>query len=99
LRGIIFDLPTGNAKAAQQIAAAGVADRCEVVVGDFFNSVPIGADSYILKSIIHDWDDDHSVAVLKNCRRAMSSSGRLLLCRFLAHALVLKVRDQLIKVL
>jgi len=79
LRGIIFDLPTGSAKAAQQIAAAGVADRCEIVVGDFFNSVPTGADSYILKSIIHDWDDDHSVTVLKNCRRAMSSSGRLLL--------------------
>lgn len=79
LRGIVFDLPTGNAEAPQQLAAAGLADRCEVVAGDFFQSVPNGADLYILKSIIHDWDDEHSVLILKNCRRAMSAGGKLLL--------------------
>ena len=79
LRGIVFDLASGNAEAPQQLAAAGVAERCEVVVGDFFRSVPNGADAYILKSVIHDWDDDRSVLILKNCRRVMSASGKLLL--------------------
>jgi len=79
LRGIVFDLLTGNAEAPQQLAAAGVAERCEVVVGDFLRSVPNGADAYILKSVIHDWDDDRSVLILKNCHRAMSAGGKLLL--------------------
>lgn len=79
LRGIVFDLLTGNAEAPQQLAAAGVAERCEVVAGDFFRSVPNGADAYILKSVIHDWDDDRSVLILKNCRRAISGNGKLLL--------------------
>lgn len=79
LRGVVFDLQTGNAEAPQQLAAAGVAERCEVVAGDFFRSVPNGADVYVLKSVIHDWDDDRSVLILKNCRRAISGNGKLLL--------------------
>lgn len=79
LRGIVFDLPTGNAEAARKLEVAGVADRCEVLAGDFFRSVPNGADGYILKSVIHDWDDEQSIAILKNCRNAISSNGKLLL--------------------
>jgi hypothetical protein len=78
-RGIVFDLPAGNAEAARQLAAAGCRDRCDVVEGDFFHSVPNGADAYILKSIIHDWDDDRSVAILRNCCKAMSAGSKLLL--------------------
>jgi len=58
--------------------AAGVAERCETVPGDFFESVPSGADAYLLKSILHDWDDEHSLVILKNCHRAMAGQGKLL---------------------
>ena len=80
LKGIVFDLPSGSSEALRHLETAGVADRCEVVAGDFFRSVPEGADAYLLKSIIHDWDDQRGIAILKNCRNAMSSqrtpSGR-----------------------
>jgi hypothetical protein len=78
LRGVVFDLPGVGAEAPRQLAAAGVATRCQVVAGDFFRSVPDGADAYILKHIIHDWDDEQSLAILRNCRDAIAASGRLL---------------------
>jgi len=61
------------------MAAAGVADRCRIVGGDFFDHVPRGADIHILKSVIHDWDDKQSATILKNCRVALDEGGRLLL--------------------
>jgi precorrin-6B methylase 2 len=79
LRGIVFDSPSGSAEAPRQLEAAGLADRCEVIAGDFFRSVPSGADAYILKSIIHDWGDERSVTILRNCREAISADGKLLL--------------------
>src|SRR5262245_41152594 len=79
LRGILYDQPQVVAGARQQIAAKGLAERCEIVGGDFFESVPSGADAYILKYIIHDWDDDKSHVVLRNCHRAMADEGKLLL--------------------
>ena len=79
LRGVVFDLPSGNAEAPRQLAAAGVAERCRVIAGDFFHSVPSGADAYILKSVIHDWDDERSVTILRNCRTAIAPGGKLLL--------------------
>jgi hypothetical protein len=53
-------------------------DRCEVVEGDFFESVPAGADAYILKRVLHDWNDDIAVSLLGRCREAMSRDGRAL---------------------
>lgn len=79
LRGILFDLPHAAEGAAKQIEAAGLLGRCEFVAGDFFEDVPAGADAYILKSVIHDWDDTRSVAILRNVHRAMAPQGRLLL--------------------
>ena len=61
------------------LAQAGVADRCTVVGGSFFESVPAGADAYILKLIIHDWDDERAAAILRQCRAAMSPGATLLL--------------------
>jgi hypothetical protein len=79
LRGILFDQPHVIEDARQIVAEAGVAGRCELVGGSFFEAVPAGGDAYILRNIIHDWDDDQAVAILTNCRRAMVEGARLVL--------------------
>ena len=79
LRGTVFDLPSGVAEASQKLGAAGVAARCDIIAGDFFRSVPEAADAYILKYVIHDWDDEQSVAILSNCRKAMHRASNILL--------------------
>ena len=79
LRGVIFDLPHSRDSALQHLTAAGLAGRCEFIGGDFFESVPAGADAYLLKWVIHDWDDQRSVAILRTCRRAMAPGSKLLL--------------------
>jgi orsellinic acid C2-O-methyltransferase len=79
MQGILFDLPAGVVEAPAAIKAAGVADRVTIVEGSFFDSVPAGADLYLLKSIIHDWDDEPATAILKTCAGAMASHARLVL--------------------
>ncbi|HVF01819.1 MAG TPA: methyltransferase [Rubrobacteraceae bacterium] len=79
LRGILFDQPHVVADAKDLLERAGVADRCEVVSGSFFEAVPEGADAYLLKSIIHDWDDAAAIEILRKCRAAMADTARLLL--------------------
>jgi ubiquinone/menaquinone biosynthesis C-methylase UbiE len=79
LHGIVFDQPQVVERAQKQIAESGLAERCEAVGGDFFQEVPHGADAYILKHVIHDWNDDRAVTILKNCHRAMGESGKLLI--------------------
>jgi O-methyltransferase domain/Domain of unknown function (DUF4062) len=64
---------------ALMLAECGVDGRAEFVAGSFFESVPAGADAYILKSVIHDWDDDRSLVIFKNCREAMKNGARLLI--------------------
>ncbi len=78
-RGILFDLPHVTGGAAELLRERGVADRCEIVSGDFFTSVPSGADAYIMKHIIHDWDDERATQILRTCYRAMPSGAKLLL--------------------
>jgi SAM-dependent methyltransferase len=79
LRGILMETPAVAAAAGPALEAAGVADRCEVVAGDFFARVPEGADRYLLANVLHDWDDDRAVAILAECRKAMASGGRVLI--------------------
>jgi O-methyltransferase domain/Dimerisation domain len=79
LNGTIFDLPSGTSDASEVLAAAGLSDRCRIVHGDFFKVVPPDADGYILKSVIHDWDDASSRNILTNCAAAMMADSRLLL--------------------
>src|SRR4051812_18720497 len=79
LRGILAEQPHVVASARPIIEQSAVADRCAVVEVDFFASVPSGADAYILKWIIHDWDDERALTILKNCREAMGQDGTLLL--------------------
>jgi hypothetical protein len=79
LRGVVFDQPPAAERARKQIAEHGLSDRCEAVGGDFFKHVPQHAGAYILKHVIHDWNDERAVAILENCRRAMPENGTLLL--------------------
>ncbi len=79
LKGILFDLPTVIEDALPQLVADGVANRCAVVAGNFFESVPVGGDAYLLKWIIHDWEDAHAIAILKNCHQAMPDNSTLVL--------------------
>ena len=79
LRGILFDMPQVLEGAGALLEAEGVADRVELASGDFFASVPEGADAYMMKHIIHDWDDDRCVALLGNIRSAMPDSGKVLI--------------------
>ena len=79
MRGILFDLAQGLAGAHETLAAASVADRVTLHEGSFFEAVSSGADLYLLKSIIHDWDDERALAILRTCRRAMSDRSRLVL--------------------
>ena len=79
MHGLLFDLPPVIERAKRSMEMEDIADRCEFIGGDFFESVPAGADAYILKWIIHDFEDDQAVTILKNCRRGMAKDGRLLL--------------------
>jgi orsellinic acid C2-O-methyltransferase len=77
--GTLFDLPHAMAGAARRLQLSNLTSRCECIAGDFFESVPAGADLYILKSVIHDWNDERAITILENCRRAMPPASRLLL--------------------
>jgi ubiquinone/menaquinone biosynthesis C-methylase UbiE len=77
-RGVLFDSPH-VISGATRISEEGLSGRCELVAGDFFETVPDDGDAYILKWIIHDWSDERSAAVLKNCRRAMAKNGMVLI--------------------
>lgn len=78
-RGILFDLPHVVRDAPALLEARGVADRVSIEAGSFFDSVPSGGDAYLLSHIIHDWNEELCLTILGNCRRAMSSTGRVLL--------------------
>jgi len=79
LRGIIFDLPHVAAGAKPRIDSLGLASRCEAVGGDFFEAVP-PAESYVMKSIIHDWEEPLAITILKNCVKTMrGQSGKVIL--------------------
>ena len=78
-RGTIVDRPHAVAGARRRVEQAGVAERCEILPGDFFEALPAGADAYIVKNVVHDWDDDDALRVLETCRRAMPAHAKLLL--------------------
>lgn len=79
VRGIVFDLPHVVEAAERVLAERGVADRCTAVAGDFFDSVPAGADAYVLKRILAGWDDERAGRLLRTVRAAMRPGGRLLI--------------------
>jgi len=79
MSGVVFDLPSVSEAAKQYIEAAGLTERCSIMAGNYFTSVPRGGDLYILSEVIHSYDDDDSIAILKNCRQAMAAQGNILL--------------------
>jgi hypothetical protein len=76
--GVLFDAPHALEGARVHLQVAGLDHRCEFVAGDFLSAIPPGADTYLLKSVLHDWDDARARRILDNCRRAIARDGRLL---------------------
>lgn len=79
MRGILYDRTRVVEGARRVMAEAGLTDRCTCVGGSFFRSVPAGGDAYILKNVIHDWNDARVVEILRNCRDAMRQGGKILI--------------------
>ena len=77
--GTVFDLPSTIETTKEHLNGATCGGRCSSLGGDFFKDIPAGADAYILCGVLHDWDDDHGLQILKNCHRAMAKNGRVLL--------------------
>jgi SAM-dependent methyltransferase len=81
LKGVLFDVPPviDRAKEDQHVTARAVAGRCALMAGDFFESVPAGGDVYMMKYVLHNWEDESCVKILSNCRDAMNPKGRVLI--------------------
>jgi orsellinic acid C2-O-methyltransferase len=79
LHGVVFDTGPGLAQARNRLREEDVDDRCQVLEGDFFGSVPDGGDAYLMKSVIHDWDDERCITILENCRQAMNPGAKVLI--------------------
>ena len=84
LRGVVFDLSHAIEVANETLESAGIADRCRLLAGDFFDRVPDNADAYLLKSILHDWDDSAAAMILRNCRRSMHQDAVLFIIERIA---------------
>jgi hypothetical protein len=79
IQGVLFDLPAIVDRARSTISRTGVSDRIRIQGGDFFSSVPAGADAYVLRHIIHDWEDPEAITILRHCREAMAPEGKILI--------------------
>jgi SAM-dependent methyltransferase len=78
LSGVLFDRPSLKQGAEAELQKMGITQRCRFVGGDFFTSVPPGADAYMMSHILHDWPDDRALTLLRNCREALKPGGTLL---------------------
>lgn len=79
LKGILYDLPQGVTRASSYLEEQEVSDRCRIVEGSFFESIPMGGDVYLLSRILHDWPDEKASLILSNCRKAIGRDGVLLI--------------------
>jgi hypothetical protein len=79
MRGILFDLGHVVARAKEKLKTAGVGERCSVIEGSFFESIPAGAEAYLFRHIIHDWTDEQCGQILGHCRKVIPADGRLLI--------------------
>jgi len=79
LKGILFDLGHVIGRAHENLQSSGLSDRCTIIEGSFFESVPSGADTYLFRHIIHDWTDEQCAQILGHCRKAIPKDGKLLI--------------------
>jgi hypothetical protein len=79
LKGLLFELDHVIRRTRESLKAYGVEDRCSLIEGNFFESLPSGADTYLFRHIIHDWSDEQSIQILSNCRKVIPNNGRLLI--------------------
>jgi len=79
LKGILFELPLGIRDARSYIDSQRVADRCQIIFGSAFESMPAGADVYVMSRLLHDFSDERAAIILVNCRRAIAKEGILLI--------------------
>ena len=93
MTGILLEPAHVATGAMSYVESQGLDERCPVVEGDFFEGVPEGADAYVMKSVVHDWPDARSVAILKNCRRALGADGRVILIERVMPALAKDAPD------
>jgi SAM-dependent methyltransferase len=93
MRGILLEQAHVATGARSYLKSQGLDERCSVVEGDLFEDFPAGADAYVMKSIVHDWPDARSVAILKNCRRALRAHGRVILIERVMPALATDAPD------
>jgi len=93
MRGILLEQAHVATGARAYVESQALDQRCSIVEGDFFESVPEGAEAYVMKSIVHDWPDARGVAPLKNCRRALGDDGRVILIERLMPALAKDAPD------
>ena len=82
LRGVLYDLGHVVGRTREAMQTLGLEKRCSVIEGNFFESVPEGADAYLMRHVIHDWTDEQSVRILSNCRKVIPPHGRILLVEF-----------------
>ncbi len=78
MKGILYDTAPIVEEAKELLEKHGIANRCETVGGNFFESVPSGGDAYMMKHIIHDWNDEECITILKHCRKGITEGGKLL---------------------
>jgi hypothetical protein len=83
-KGLLFEQPEVLSDAGRTLVSAGLTERCRIVAGDFFQHVPPGGELYFLKAIIHNWNDDDAMVILRNCRRSMSDRSRIVVVESLA---------------
>ena len=76
MTGVVFDVANSLGSPRRTM---GSAERCSYITGNFFDSVPEGAEVYVLCGVVHDWSDDLAVTILSNCRKAMANNGRALI--------------------
>jgi hypothetical protein len=82
LQGILYDLGHVAGRARSVLQSLGLAQRCTVIEGSFFDRIPPGADAYLMRHVIHDWSDGQSIQILGNCRKVIPQHGRILLVEF-----------------
>jgi SAM-dependent methyltransferase len=93
MKGMLLEQAHVATGAKSYVESQGLDERCRIVEGDFFEGVPEGADAYVMKSVVHDWPDARSVAILKNCRRALGADGRVILIERVMPALAKDAPD------